>query len=75
MESDGEMLSAAVKDRRWHALGDLRVLPDEILCTILTKLTPCDVARLSCVSRYDSQLFAFTWFSTSFLLLIAAIIE
>ncbi|KAL8487909.1 hypothetical protein ACS0TY_024268 [Phlomoides rotata] len=49
--TDGEMLWAAVgKDRRWDALGGLRVLPDEILCIILTKLTPCDVARLSCVS-------------------------
>ncbi|KZV56304.1 F-box protein [Dorcoceras hygrometricum] len=36
--------------RRVEALGDLRVLPDEILCAILANLTPCDVARLSCVS-------------------------
>ncbi|KAL6578361.1 hypothetical protein OROMI_010689 [Orobanche minor] len=41
---------AVVKDRRMDALGDLRVLPDEILCTILTRLTPRDVGRLSCVS-------------------------
>ncbi|GFP93353.1 F-box protein at1g78280 [Phtheirospermum japonicum] len=41
---------APVKDRRTDALGDLRVLPDEILCTILTGLTPRDVGRLSCVS-------------------------
>ncbi|XP_059279731.1 lysine-specific demethylase JMJ21 isoform X1 [Lycium ferocissimum] len=37
-------------DRRSTALGDLRILPDEILCDILTYLTPRDVARLSCVS-------------------------
>ncbi|KAI3460046.1 hypothetical protein Pfo_016709 [Paulownia fortunei] len=48
---NGELQSEAVeKDRRTDALGDLRVLPDEILCTILTRLTPPDVARLSCVS-------------------------
>lgn len=45
------MSVAAVKDRRIDALGDLRFLPDEILCAILTTLTPHDVARLSCVSR------------------------
>ncbi|XP_051118418.1 lysine-specific demethylase JMJ21 [Andrographis paniculata] len=37
-------------DRRSEALGDLRVLPDEVLCIILANLTPLDVARLSCVS-------------------------
>ncbi|KAK4434216.1 F-box protein [Sesamum alatum] len=42
--------AAFMKDRRADALGDLRVLPDEILCDILTTLTPRDVARLSCVS-------------------------
>ncbi|KAL0322891.1 UNVERIFIED_CONTAM: F-box protein [Sesamum angustifolium] len=45
-----EMSAAFMKDRRADALGDLRVLPDEILCNILTTLTPRDVARLSCVS-------------------------
>lgn len=39
------------KDRRLEALGDLRVLPDEILCAIFTFLSPHDVGRLSCVSR------------------------
>ncbi|XP_042023312.1 F-box protein At1g78280-like isoform X1 [Salvia splendens] len=39
-----------VKDRRTDALGDLRVIPDEILCIILTRLAPHDVGRLSCVS-------------------------
>lgn len=57
--TNGELLSetsvAVGKDRRTDALGDLRVLPDEILCTILTRLTPRDVARLSCVSRSYSQ--------------------
>ncbi|KAL0432686.1 UNVERIFIED_CONTAM: F-box protein [Sesamum latifolium] len=55
--SNGELQSgtsaAFMKDRRADALGDLRVLPDEILCNILTTLTPRDVARLSCVSRLD----------------------
>ncbi|KAL0368842.1 UNVERIFIED_CONTAM: F-box protein [Sesamum calycinum] len=52
-----EMSAAFMKDRRADALGDLRVLPDEILCNILTTLTPRDVARLSCVSRI--QLFLY----------------
>lgn len=38
------------RDRRPEALGNLRVLPDEILCAILASLSPRDVARLSCVS-------------------------
>ncbi|CAN4092437.1 unnamed protein product [Withania somnifera] len=37
-------------DRRPAALGDLCILPDKILCSILGYLTPPDVARLSCVS-------------------------
>ncbi|KAK6116151.1 hypothetical protein DH2020_008420 [Rehmannia glutinosa] len=41
---------AVEKDRRTDALGALRVLPDEILYAILTRLTPSDVGRLSCVS-------------------------
>ncbi|KAL8030270.1 hypothetical protein ABFX02_14G275400 [Erythranthe guttata] len=45
-----ETSASVLKDRRTDALGDLRVLPDEILCTILTRLTPRDVARLSCAS-------------------------
>ncbi|XP_010273004.1 PREDICTED: F-box protein At1g78280 [Nelumbo nucifera] len=39
-----------MKDRRPDALGDLRVLPDEVICSILENLTPRDVARLACVS-------------------------
>ncbi|XP_043689976.1 F-box protein At1g78280-like [Telopea speciosissima] len=39
-----------VKDRRTVALGELRILPDEIICAILENLTPRDVARLACVS-------------------------
>lgn len=67
---------AVVKDRRAEALGDLRVLPDEVLCTILTRLTPRDVARLSCVSRCDAQsikicLFFVFFFFNRFQLLIA----
>ncbi|RDX72118.1 F-box protein [Mucuna pruriens] len=38
------------RDRRTDALGDLRVLPDEILCAILERLTPRDAARVACVS-------------------------
>ncbi|KAG6510861.1 F-box protein At1g78280-like [Zingiber officinale] len=40
----------AIRDRRPDALGDLRVLPDEIICDVLDLLTPRDLARLSCVS-------------------------
>jgi len=39
------------RDRRIDALGDLRVLPDEILCSILERLSPQDAARVACVSR------------------------
>lgn len=38
--------------RRLEALGDLRVLPDETLFAILTYLSPHDIGRLSCVSRF-----------------------
>ncbi|CAI8599082.1 unnamed protein product [Vicia faba] len=38
------------RDRRIDGLGDLRVLPDEILCSILERLTPRDAARVACVS-------------------------
>ena len=38
------------RDRRPEALGDLGVLPDETLCSILESLSPRDVARLACVS-------------------------
>ncbi|XP_061353382.1 lysine-specific demethylase JMJ21 isoform X2 [Gastrolobium bilobum] len=44
------MESQPQRDRRADALGDLRVLHDEILCTILERLTPRDVARVACVS-------------------------
>lgn len=40
----------AVVDRRIEALGNLRVLPDEVICEIISSLSPPDVARLSCVS-------------------------
>ncbi|KAI4388722.1 hypothetical protein MLD38_001027 [Melastoma candidum] len=36
--------------RRSDALGDLRVLPDQVICSILENLSPRDVCRLSCVS-------------------------
>ncbi|KAF9612080.1 hypothetical protein IFM89_037999 [Coptis chinensis] len=38
------------KDRRPEALGDLQLLPDEIICSVLELLTPRDVACVSCVS-------------------------
>ncbi|KAF5193236.1 Bifunctional arginine demethylase and lysyl-hydroxylase jmjd6 [Thalictrum thalictroides] len=37
-------------DRRPEALGDLRVLPDELICAILEDLSPRDLAHFSCVS-------------------------
>lgn len=40
-----------VKDRRPDGLGELRVLPDELVCAILGYLSPLDVGRLACVSR------------------------
>ncbi|XP_057974918.1 lysine-specific demethylase JMJ21 isoform X2 [Malania oleifera] len=39
-----------LRDRRPEALGDLRDLPDELICFILGHLSSRDVARLSCVS-------------------------
>lgn len=49
MENNGGKM--AVVDRRIEALGNLRVLPDEVICEIISSLSPPDVARLSCVSR------------------------
>ncbi|KHN47126.1 F-box protein At1g78280-like [Glycine soja] len=43
------MESQSQRDRRTDAVGDLRVLPDEILCSILEGLTPRDAARVACV--------------------------
>ncbi|GKV33666.1 hypothetical protein SLEP1_g42142 [Rubroshorea leprosula] len=48
MENSGQ--SQTFRDRRPDALGDLKVLPDELICAILECLTPRDVARLACVS-------------------------
>uniref|UniRef100_A0A2P2JLR5 F-box protein At1g78280 n=1 Tax=Rhizophora mucronata TaxID=61149 RepID=A0A2P2JLR5_RHIMU len=42
--------ASAMRDRRPDALGSLKVLPDELICTILEYLSPRDVARLACVS-------------------------
>ncbi|KAJ8433781.1 hypothetical protein Cgig2_025944 [Carnegiea gigantea] len=50
MENNGQQMQMAVKDRRPGALGDLSVLPDEVICRILSLLSPRDVARISCVS-------------------------
>jgi hypothetical protein len=41
-----------IKDRRVEGLGILQVLPDELICSILDNLTPRDVARFACVSRF-----------------------
>lgn len=38
------------RDRRPDAFGNLRVLPDELICSILEHLSPSDLGRLSCVS-------------------------
>lgn len=46
--------SVGPRDRRPDALGDLQVLPDEVICAILEFLTPRDVARVACVSRFSS---------------------
>lgn len=46
-----------VKDRRPDALGDLKIIPDEIICSMLEHLTPRDVGRLACVSRFCFILF------------------
>ncbi|KAI8550342.1 hypothetical protein RHMOL_Rhmol06G0098000 [Rhododendron molle] len=50
MEVENSVSQFPPKDRRPDALGDLTVIPDEIICAILVSLTPRDVARLSCVS-------------------------
>ncbi|XP_054788759.1 lysine-specific demethylase JMJ21 isoform X2 [Prosopis cineraria] len=50
MEPSTAQMAGGPRDRRADALGDLRVLPDEIICSILEELTPRDVARLACVS-------------------------
>ncbi|XP_050231074.1 lysine-specific demethylase JMJ21 isoform X2 [Mercurialis annua] len=39
-----------ISDRRADALGNLKVLPDELICDILEKISPQDAARLACVS-------------------------
>ncbi|KAL6878419.1 hypothetical protein ACP4OV_012589 [Aristida adscensionis] len=36
--------------RRGAALGDLAVLPDEVLCAVVDLLPPADIGRLACVS-------------------------
>ncbi|KAL4556455.1 hypothetical protein LXL04_039108 [Taraxacum kok-saghyz] len=51
MEVDGDSQPQVVpRDRRPDALGDFNVLSDEIVCSILTLLSPRDVARLACAS-------------------------
>lgn len=51
MEVDRDSQPQVVpRDRRPDALGDFHVLADEIVCSILTFLSPRDVARLACAS-------------------------
>ncbi|RWW63145.1 hypothetical protein BHE74_00029691 [Ensete ventricosum] len=52
-----------IGDRRPDALGDLCFLPDETLCAILDLLSPADLARLSCVSRWYRCFTTLTAFS------------
>lgn len=47
---DNSHQSEIFRDRRPDALGDLKVVPDELICDILELLAPRDVARLACVS-------------------------
>ncbi|KAK9165748.1 hypothetical protein Scep_000939 [Stephania cephalantha] len=39
-----------MRDRRSEALGELRALPDDLICAILESLSPRDVSRLACAS-------------------------
>lgn len=58
-EPDAQSLGP--RDRRTDALGDLSVLPDETVCAILEYLTPRDVARFACVSRFFFFFFSFLY--------------
>lgn len=59
MENSGaQAVVSGFRDRRPAALGDLRILPDEVINTILENLTPRDVARLACVSRSNDYISA-----------------
>ena len=48
-EREGEM--GQVRDRRPDALGGFRVLPDELVCSIIATMPPRTVGTLACVSR------------------------
>ncbi|XP_021900784.1 F-box protein At1g78280 [Carica papaya] len=50
MDNSDKSPGLGIRDRRADALGDLKALPDEILCAILEFLSPRDLARLACVS-------------------------
>ncbi|KAL6650056.1 hypothetical protein ACP70R_014280 [Stipagrostis hirtigluma subsp. patula] len=43
-------MEAAGDGRREAALGDLAVLPNEVLCAVVDLLPPADIGRLACVS-------------------------
>ncbi|KAM0976760.1 hypothetical protein PS2_019360 [Malus domestica] len=47
---NSEAHALGLTDRRPAALGNFRVLPDDLICDILEYLSPRDVARLACVS-------------------------
>lgn len=53
MEVDrNSQFQIVTRDRRPDALGDFNRLSDEIVCSILNLLSPRDVARLACASRF-----------------------
>lgn len=63
MEVDANSQAQVVlRGRRPDALVGFHVLPDEIVCSTLTLLSPRDVARLACASR----LLNFLSFSSKF---------
>ncbi|KAK6938138.1 F-box domain [Dillenia turbinata] len=55
------MEEVGYRDRRADALGDLKVLPDELICAVLENLTCRDIARLACVSRSSLQFSFILW--------------
>ncbi|EOY30600.1 Transferases, transferring glycosyl groups, putative isoform 1 [Theobroma cacao] len=52
MENSQRSHTFPLEDRRADALGNLKSLPDELICTILDYVTPRDIARLACVISF-----------------------